>query len=441
MGDAPRVRPQNRRRRAALIVAAITVALATAAAGTFTALSKTVTVTVDGAARDVTTLSGTVAGALQSAGVAVGDHDAVAPGPSAAIGDGSTIVVDLGKRVTLAIDGSRRQFWTTGRTVQDALTAAAVTVGAHDTLAPAGSASISDGATVVIERGRELTLTIDGRAKTFWTTAPTVGQALAELGRSAGDYQLSADRSRAIPLQGLAVKATTLHSVSVVDGVAPVRTLSTPASTVGEVLSGLGISLGASDTVTPSTTMRVTDGLSIAVVRRGSTTLVRTLTVPQPATVRVNDADLDNGTKKVVTGHAGRLLVRTRATLVNGKVTTTKVIGRVTLVPAVATKIHVGTRPLLDWEGGRVFFHDTSFGVNWDGLATCESTNNPGAVNANPSAGYPTYGLFQFDLPTWGTVGGSGNPVDASPQEQLMRAKLLYQQRGLEPWACAYAAR
>jgi hypothetical protein len=62
-------------------------------------------------------------------------------------------------------------------------------------------------------------------------------------------------------------------------------------------------------------------------------------------------------------------------------------------------------------------------------------------VNANPSAGYPTYGLFQFDLPTWGTVGGSGNPVDASPQEQLMRAKLLYQQRGLEPWACAYAAR
>ena len=61
-------------------------------------------------------------------------------------------------------------------------------------------------------------------------------------------------------------------------------------------------------------------------------------------------------------------------------------------------------------------------------------------MNANPSAGYPTYGLFQFDLPTWASVGGSGNPVDASPQEQLMRAKLLYQSRGLGPWACAYAA-
>ena len=87
-----------------------------------------------------------------------------------------------------------------------------------------------------------------------------------------------------------------------------------------------------------------------------------------------------------------------------------------------------------------MFFDDTEFGVNWDGLANCESTHNPRRVNANPSAGLPTYGLFQFDLPTWASVGGSGNPIDATPEEQIMRAKLLYQMRGLEPWACAYAA-
>ena len=89
--------------------------------------------------------------------------------------------------------------------------------------------------------------------------------------------------------------------------------------------------------------------------------------------------------------------------------------------------------------GSRVFFHDTEFGVNWDGLAYCESTNNPNAVN-NPSGYLSTYGLFQFDLPTWASVGGSGNPGDASPEEQLVRAKLLYQSRGLEPWLCGYAA-
>jgi hypothetical protein len=77
--------------------------------------------------------------------------------------------------------------------------------------------------------------------------------------------------------------------------------------------------------------------------------------------------------------------------------------------------------------------------VNWDGLAYCESTNNPHAVN-NPAGYLSTYGLFQFDLPTWASVGGSGNPGDASPEEQLTRAKLLYQSRGLEPWLCGYAA-
>lgn len=65
----------------------------------------------------------------------------------------------------------------------------------------------------------------------------------------------------------------------------------------------------------------------------------------------------------------------------------------------------------------------------WAKVANCESSGNPRAVNA---AGY--YGLFQFDLRTWRSVGGSGNPAKASAAEQLMRAKKLYSQRGASPW-------
>jgi murein DD-endopeptidase MepM/ murein hydrolase activator NlpD len=65
----------------------------------------------------------------------------------------------------------------------------------------------------------------------------------------------------------------------------------------------------------------------------------------------------------------------------------------------------------------------------WAKVANCESSGNPRAVNA---AGY--YGLFQFDLQTWRSVGGSGNPAKASAAEQLMRAKKLYAQRGASPW-------
>lgn len=65
----------------------------------------------------------------------------------------------------------------------------------------------------------------------------------------------------------------------------------------------------------------------------------------------------------------------------------------------------------------------------WAKVANCESSGNPKAVNP---AGY--YGLFQFDLQTWKSVGGSGNPAKASAAEQLMRAKKLYSQRGAQPW-------
>lgn len=64
-------------------------------------------------------------------------------------------------------------------------------------------------------------------------------------------------------------------------------------------------------------------------------------------------------------------------------------------------------------------------------IAACESGGNPQAVNPNGH-----YGKYQFDLQTWASVGGSGNPVNASEGEQDKRAAMLYAQRGSAPWAC-----
>lgn len=69
-------------------------------------------------------------------------------------------------------------------------------------------------------------------------------------------------------------------------------------------------------------------------------------------------------------------------------------------------------------------------GLNWDGLAACESGGNPSAVD--PSGTY--HGLYQFDAGTWQSVGGSGVASQASAEEQTMRAQMLYEQRGSAPW-------
>lgn len=67
---------------------------------------------------------------------------------------------------------------------------------------------------------------------------------------------------------------------------------------------------------------------------------------------------------------------------------------------------------------------------NWAALAQCESGGDPTAVSR--SGRY--HGLYQFDQRTWESVGGTGRPSEASPDEQRRRAILLYEQRGAQPW-------
>ncbi|WP_199754096.1 transglycosylase family protein, partial [Amycolatopsis sp. WAC 01375] len=71
-------------------------------------------------------------------------------------------------------------------------------------------------------------------------------------------------------------------------------------------------------------------------------------------------------------------------------------------------------------------------GSHWAKLRMCESS---GRYNINTGNGY--YGAYQFDLPTWRSVGGQGRPDQASPREQDYRALYLYRMRGWQPWECA----
>ncbi len=68
-------------------------------------------------------------------------------------------------------------------------------------------------------------------------------------------------------------------------------------------------------------------------------------------------------------------------------------------------------------------------------IAQCESGGNPRAVSA--SGQYR--GKYQFDLGTWQSLGGSGDPAAAPEAEQDRIAALLYSRSGPAPWpVCGY---
>ena len=63
-------------------------------------------------------------------------------------------------------------------------------------------------------------------------------------------------------------------------------------------------------------------------------------------------------------------------------------------------------------------------------LRNCESGGNYQAISA--SGKYR--GAYQFDQRTWEAVGGVGDPIDAPPEEQDLRARILYSRSGNRPW-------
>jgi Transglycosylase-like domain len=63
-------------------------------------------------------------------------------------------------------------------------------------------------------------------------------------------------------------------------------------------------------------------------------------------------------------------------------------------------------------------------------IAACESGGDPTAIGG----GGLYRGKYQFDMSTWSSVGGTGDPAAAPEAEQDMRAAMLYEQRGAAPW-------
>lgn len=371
---------------------------------------------------------------------------------------GGGVVAAAHKTVSVTVDGQVQEVGTLAGSVEGALDSAGLTISEHDTVAPAIDTAISEGSQIVVERGRLLTLTIDGQTREVWTTATTVEEALAELGQDPSAFALSADRSREISLDGLAVSAETLHSASLSDGGAAATSITSASDTVGDFLAEQGITLGEHDSVSPDASTALSSGLAVTVNRVAKNTVVEEVEVAQPADQEVEDSSLDAGSTVVTQqGSAGKDQVTFEVTTTNGAESAKTEISRVALSPAQPTIVSVGTREVQTYTGGSSSSSSSSSagsssstggssaapvssgssGVNWDGIANCESTNN---WSINTGNGY--YGGLQFDISTWNSAGGSAyasRPDLASREQQIAVAENLYASRGLSPWACGGA--
>jgi uncharacterized protein YabE (DUF348 family) len=335
---------------------------------------------------------------------------------------GVTAYVVMDKSVTLAVDGSPRTVHTFASSVGQLLSAENVAVGPHDVVVPPPTASLVDGTYVAVRYGREITIDLNGQPQQDWVTADTVQEALTQLGVHYVGAAMSLPPNAPIGRQGLDLTVwTDRHVTILVDG----RTMSvnTTAPTVAALLRQQHITLGKQDQASASLRSLPVDGETIRILRISGTIEVTQQSIPFQTTQQ-NDPNSFTGTQTVITqGQNGLEDITYAIRTVNGVKQPPKQIGVKVVKQPVTQVISVGTKAYPTSVAG-------ASNLDWAALANCESGGNPHAVD--PSGTY--YGLYQFSVGTWESLGGSGLPSDASPAEQTYRAETLYVRSGAGQW-------
>jgi uncharacterized protein YabE (DUF348 family) len=345
---------------------------------------------------------------------------------AAALIAGTTAFVTLDKTVTISVDGTPKKVRTFATTVGGALDRAGIALSEHDALAPARDTKLRDGSLITIRHGRLLSLTIDGKPREVWVTADTVDEALAQAGARVNGAVISASRSGRVPLSGLSLDVRTPQTVTVlVDG--HTRSITSTALTLDKLLEEAQIPLGDQDLVSLPLSTYPATGQQVTITRISTSQVQESEAIPF-GTQQRNDGSLYVGTSKVVQNGKNGVRVRTFAlTFTDGKLTDKKLIGDQVTEQPTPKVIAIGTKPKPKPKP-QPTYSTSPDGLNWAALRKCESGGNYQSRNA------PFYGAYQFMISTWASVGGSGNPADASPAEQDYRAQLLYKRSGRAPW-------
>ncbi len=224
---------------------------------------------------------------------------AVAGGVALTIAGGVAVAMALHKNdVVLSVDGETHSVSVREDTVGQVLEKDGITVGEHDVVAPSLDTKITNGMEISVLYGRQLQLTIDGEARTVWTTSRTVDDALTQLNLNDPDSKLSTSRSAAIGREGLSFNISTPKNVTVDAAGTPVELR--VAGTVGDALTAAKVTPDEDDVVTPAADTSLTDGLAISYTNVEKRATTKEEAVPFEKKEEKSD-ELEEGKTKVTT--------------------------------------------------------------------------------------------------------------------------------------------
>lgn len=255
----------------------------------------------------------------------------------------TTAFAGMVSEYNVVIDDNGKEYKVTTEETEpiEILNEANIILGSNDRLDIAGFTA-GEGGTIVIDRQNTVNIMLGDLVKTYDVYANTVGEVFDELGINVDGCKMNYGADDAVE-DGMVISVEFPVSVSVsADG----ETYSMQVgngSTVADLLSLIGITLGENDYVEPSEETVAQNGMSITVFR----TEIKTITVTESvkySTQTKEDSSLSVGESKVLTkGVNGEKEVSYEVTYVNGKEVSRKEISSKVIKDAVTEVKAVGT--------------------------------------------------------------------------------------------------
>ena len=263
----------------------------------YTATSIEVTLWLDGQPLPAQTHAKTVGAFLEQQGLRLAPEDVVWPALDSPIAPGSEVRVELARPVLIKADGRTLVVRTHAATPEELLNEAGIHAGPQDMLLLNGkpiahsASAFTSGQRVLSSRGADrpieaepvhtleirravsITVNDDGVHSAFYSTAPTVGEALVRAGMQIdlGDSILPDTSTPLVPGMQVYLQRAVLIEIVVVSRTIRTRTR---GATVAEALAEAGIALVGMDYSEPAPDTPISENLKIRVVRQHQTFLI-----------------------------------------------------------------------------------------------------------------------------------------------------------------------
>lgn len=354
---------------------------------------------------------------------------------------GGVVAVAAQKDLVVEVNGDKVELATFAKDVDGALQAAGVQVGEEDIVSPAPSESVADGDEISVRTAKPVAVSIDGEQQQLSTTDLTVSDLLNNLqgvnpGAAVKSGEDDVDKDTQLK-DGMDLEVVSPKIIKINDGGKNTYT-KIAAKTVDDVLKERGIKLDEDDRVFPAKEEKVTEGMSIKVERID----IQTEDVTEEFEAEphfVDDPELEVGAEEVrEQGEKGKREITRKVVLKNGKKESEEVIKDEVVVGPKPATIARGTKQAEpEPQGGNsgAAAPAVADGSVWDSIAQCESTGN---WSINTGNGFS--GGLQFAPSTWAGFGGTEYAPEAwqaTREQQIAVAQKVQASQGWGAWpAC-----